>query len=129
MAKSHCENIPLKIKQKIGNYAASHGTKAAIGRFSKIYAKFSLKRTTVNAWKEKFRKRICFPWPEKKERPNLVDDEMLPKIRDVILGSRLVETVPSRKMVIAIGTGVIKANEQPVSKEVNGSLELAEGWA
>ena len=54
MAKDHYENIPLKIKQEIGNYTAIYGTKAVIDRFSKIYANFSLKRTTVNAWKEEF---------------------------------------------------------------------------
>ena len=43
MAKRHYENISLKIKQEIANYAAIHGTKGAIGHFSKIYPKFSLK--------------------------------------------------------------------------------------
>ena len=63
MTKGHYGNIPLKIKQEIGNYTAIYGTKAVIDRFSKIYANFSLKRTTVNAWKEEF----PFHWPEKKE--------------------------------------------------------------
>ena len=54
MTKGHYGNIPLKIKQEIGNYTAIYGTKAVIDRFSKIYANFSLKRTTVNAWKEEF---------------------------------------------------------------------------
>ena len=57
MAKNHYENIPLKIKQEIGNYAAIHGTKTAINHFSKIYLKFPLKRTTLNSWKEKVKKK------------------------------------------------------------------------
>ena len=36
---------------------------------------------------------------------------MLQKIRDVLIESRLVETMIFKKMVIAIGAGVIKANE------------------
>ena len=54
---------------------------------------------------------------------------MLQKIRDVIIGSRLARTVISRKMVIAIGTGVIKANEPKILKEFGRSLELTEGCA
>ena len=39
---------------------------------------------------------------------------MLQKIRDVITGSLLARAVISREMVIAIETGVIKANEQKI---------------
>ena len=90
MAKNHYENIPLKIKQEIGNYAAIHGTKTAINHFSKIYLKFPLKRTTLNSWKE-----------------TLVDDKMLQKIRDVRCYNRITFSVNS----IVIGTGVMKANK------------------
>ena len=97
------------------NYAAIHRTKPAIDHFSKIYAKFSLKRT-VNAWKEKLKKDFL-SLARKKARPNLVDDEMLQKIRDVIIGSCLAGKLISRKMVIAIQAGVIKANKPEISKE------------
>ena len=55
--KSCSENIPLKIKDpikhEIGNYTTICGAIAAIDCFSKIYAKFSLKRTLVNACMKK----------------------------------------------------------------------------
>ena len=54
---------------------------------------------------------------------------MLKKIKDVIIGSRLAVTVISRKMVFAIGTGVVKANEPKILRECGGSLKLAEGRA
>ena len=57
----------------------------------------------------------------KKGRSNLADDGMLQKIRDVIIGPRLEGTVISRQMVIAIRTGVIKANEPNILKEFGGS--------
>ena len=47
-------------------------------------------------------------------RPNLVDDKMLKKIKDVISESPLASTVISQKMVVAIGTGVAKANEPKI---------------
>ena len=48
VAKSHYENILLKIREETGNYAAIHeyNYHHRTG-FSKIYAKFSLKRATV----------------------------------------------------------------------------------
>ena len=54
---------------------------------------------------------------------------MLQKIRDVIIASCLAGKLISRKMVIAIGTGVIKANEPKISKEevintLNVGLEM-----
>ena len=76
----------------------------------------------------KFDKKYFLSFTRKKGRPILVDDEMLQIIRDVIIGARLEGTVISRKMVIAIGTCIIKANER-ILKEFGGSLELTGGWA
>ena len=49
-------NVPSKINEEIGRYALIHGTKSAINRFSKVHTKYSLKRTTVNGWKESCKK-------------------------------------------------------------------------
>ena len=65
----------------------------------------------------------------KKGRPNLVNDEMLQKIRDVIIGSRLAGTVISWKMVTMVQAGGFKANEVTILKEFGVSLELTKGWA
>ena len=46
----------------------------------------------------------------RKGRPNLLDDEFLVKVKDVVTGVHMAGGLISRKMVIAIGTGVIKAN-------------------
>ena len=53
---------------------------------------------------------------------------MLKKNKDIIVGSRLAGTAISRKMVIAIATGVIKANDPNILRESGRSLELTEGW-
>ena len=123
----HYDNIPPKIKQEIGSYALIHGTKAAIDRFSKVYTKYSLRRTTTNGWKERYKKNDLHSIG-KRERPNLVDDEMLKKIKDVIIGSPLAGTVISRKMVVAVSTGVVKGNKPKILREFGGSLELIGGW-
>ena len=46
------------------------------------------------------------------------------KIKDIIVSSRLAGSAISRKMVIAIATGVIKANDLKLLREFGGSLEL-----
>ena len=43
-------------------------------------------------------------------RPNLLDDEFLVNVNDMVIGIRTAGGEISRKMVTAIGTGVIKAN-------------------
>ena len=96
-----------------------------------MYTKYSLKRTTVNGWKESCKKKKNdqpIAPIQRKGRPNLVDDQMLKKIEDIV-GSRLAGTAISRKMVIAIATRVIKANDPNILTEFGGSLELTEGWA
>ena len=66
----------------------------------------------------------------KRERPNLLDDEMLKKIKDVIIGSRLAGKVISREMVVAIGVGAAKvANTRKILREFGQSLEFTERWA
>ena len=57
-----------------------------------------------------------------------MDNETLKKIKVVIIGLRLAGTVISRKMVVAIGTSVVKVNELKILREFGGSLDLTEGW-
>ena len=101
----HYDNIPSKIKQEIGSYALIHETKVAIDHFSKLYEKYSLKRATVIGWKERCKKNDLH-FIGKRRRPNLVDNEILKKIADVIIGSRLAS--------IVIGIGDVKGNKPKI---------------
>ena len=65
----------------------------------------------------------------RKGRPNLLDDEFLVKVKDMVTGVRMAGGVISRKMVIAIGTGVIKANCPSKLNDFGGHIVLTEGWA
>ena len=60
----------------------------------------------------------------RKGRTNLLDDEFPVKVKDVVTGE-----VISRKMVIAIGTGVIKSNCPSKLKDFGGHIALTESWA
>ena len=119
----------MKIKQEVGNCVVIHGTKAAIDRFSKIYSKFSLKKSNIKCIEAKVKKNDFLLLARKKRGPSLVDDEMLQKIRHVIIRSRLAGAAISRKVVITIGIGVTKANESKLLMEFSGSLELTKGSA
>ena len=82
----------------------------------------------VYSWKERYKKNDLQSIGQR-GRPNLVDDEMLKKMKDVIIGQRLDGTVISGKMVVAISTGVVTDNGPKTFREFGGSLELTEGWA
>ena len=65
----------------------------------------------------------------RKARPNLLDYEFLVKVKDLVTGVHMAGGLISRKMVIAIGTGVIKANFPSKLKDFGGHIVLTERWA
>ena len=91
---------------EVEKYALAHSTKYALAKFSKQCPKYTFKRTSKNSWKTLFKDNGNSQNINKIDRPNLLSEEL-----HVIIGSRLPGTVISRRMVIAIGTGVVKAND------------------
>ena len=55
MQRKSYQVVPEKVKMEVGRYTALNGTKAALKRYSKIYPKYDLKRTSVNSWKSKIK--------------------------------------------------------------------------
>ena len=49
-------------------------------------------------------------------RPNLLDSGMLKKIKDIALGTRMAEGVISKRQLISIATGVVRANNPNLLK-------------
>ena len=88
-------------------------------------------RTSVNNWKrqiEKEQNNNNSTVQRRQGRPNLVAEEFLVKVKEVATGVRMVGGGISRKMVIAIGTGVIKALFSSKLKGLGGYIILTEGW-
>ena len=85
------KHVPSKIQTEVAKYASSFGTKGALTHFKTKYPKFKFKHSTINTWKKKFassgsneqilHKRIC--------QPNFLNDEMIKKIKDIIVGTRI----------------------------------------
>ena len=115
---SYNTNIASRIKEEVGKYAHTYGTQATIKRFKSKYPHYTFLRTTINNWKRKFNKKEGVPSESptfrKAGRPNVVRDELVQKIKEVIVGVRLSGAVISRRMVISIGNGVLKANDPKV---------------
>ena len=64
-----------------------------------------------------------------KGRPNLISDDFMKKIKTNMIGTQAAGTVISRRIVMAIGNGVVRSNSPTLLKENGGSLELTKDWA
>ena len=125
------QKIPESIRKEVASHALKFGTKSAITKFAKKYeTAYEFHRTTVNSWKNALKKKSkSVPVCGKIGRPNMVEDVILEKIKDIIIGTRAAGTVISRRIAIAIGKGVIKANNPQLLTEYGGSITLTENWA
>lgn len=99
------QTVSEKLKLEIGRFAALNGTRAALKRFTKIYPKYDLKRTSINSWKGKCKSKKQSSLLKRSGRPNLLSDHLIKKAKDIIIGTRSAGTVISRRMVIAIARG------------------------
>ena len=96
---------------EVGKYALAHSTKDALAKFSKQYPKYTFKRTSINSWEASFKNNGNSQKLKKIGRPKLLSEELLKRTKNVIIGPRLAGTVISRRMVITIGTDIVKAND------------------
>ena len=112
-------NIPSRIKEEVGIKV----------RFKSKYPHYTFLRTTINV--SSIKKKVCHESPtfRKAGRPNIGRDELVQKIKEVIVGVRLSGAVISRRMVISIGNGVLKANDPNTLSEFGGTITLTEDWA
>ena len=94
-------------------YVLAHSTKDVLAKFSKQYPKYTFKRTSINFWKASIKNNGNSQNLKKIGRPNLLSEELLKRTKDVIVGLGLAGTTISRRTVIAIGAGVVKANDSP----------------
>ena len=108
-------------------YAKVYGTPSAIKNFSSKYAKYNFNRTTVNSWKAKCK--VAKPFFKKAGRPNLVDETVPKKVKDIAIGTRATGGVINIKQILNIVKGAVRANNPNALKEFGGSLDLTDRWA
>ena len=69
---------------------------------------------------------------EKRERkgwPNLHSDDLIAKVKTIMIGTCNARIAISHCIVMAVGNGVVKSNNPVLFKEIGGSLQLTEDRA
>ena len=81
-----------------------HVTQAVIKLFSKKYPTIQFNRNSVSYWNSRSNDGDY----RKAGRPNMLDDTLLVKVKDIALGARISGGVINRQQFINIGNGVIR---------------------
>ena len=86
-------------------------------------------RTSVNNWKNKCKTggdNFVF---KKVGRPNLLDDNLIKKVKDIAIGTRQASGVINRRGIVNRAKGFARANNPDILKEFGGTVELTNLWA
>ena len=127
--KKYQKEIPEKVKREVGNHALTFGTSSAIKKISVKYPKFRFIRTSVNNWKNKCKTGDDTFVFKKVGRPNLLDDNLIRKVKDIAIGTRQAGGVINRRQIVNIAKGVVRANNPDILTEFGGTAELTNRWA
>ena len=65
---------------------------------------------------------------KKAGRPNLLDSNLIKKVKDIAIGTRTARGVINRRQILNIAKGVVKANNPNSLKEFGGTLKLTDRW-
>ena len=66
---------------------------------------------------------------KKAGRPNLLDQNLIKKVKDIAIGTRQAGGVINRRQILNIAKGVVKSNNPDILVEVGGTVELTNRWA
>ena len=127
--KKYKKEIPEKVKREVGNHALTFGTSSAIKNFSVKYPKFRFIRTSLNNWKNKCKTRGEIFVFKKVGRPNLLDDNLIRKVKDIAIRTRQAGGGINRRQIVNILKGVVRANNSNILTEFGGTVELTNRWA
>ena len=58
----------------------------------------------------------------------LLSDDLIAKVKTIMIGTRAAETAISRRILVTIGDGVVKPIISVLLKENGGLLQLTEDW-
>ena len=97
--------------------------------FPKSIQNLCLLETSVNNWKNKCKTggdNFVF---KKVGRPNLLDDNLIKKVKDIAIGTRQAGGVINTRQVVNIAKGVVRANNPDILKESGGTVELTNRWS
>ena len=102
------EKLSKNVKQQFAEYVLIPKAQAAIKLFSKKYPTIQFNRNSVSYWKDNSNSRSNDDYYRKAGRPNMLDDTLLVKVKDIALGACISGGVINRQQLINIGNGVIR---------------------
>ena len=100
----YTKDIPDSVKIEVSRHARDLGTASAIKKYTIKYPKYTFNRTTVNSWKSRYKENEKTVG-KKVGRPNRLDDNLLKKVMDIAIGTRMAGGVVNRIQLIGIATG------------------------
>ena len=78
----------------------------------------------MNNWKNKCKTRGDNFVIKKVGRPNLLYDNLIKKVKGIVIGTRQAVGVINRKQIANIAKGVASANNPDILKKFGGTVEL-----
>ena len=113
---------------EVGNHVLTLGTASAIKKFSAKYPKYRFIRNSVNNWKNKYKAgdNVVF---KKVGRPNLLDQNIIKKIKEIAIGTSQAGGVINRRQILNIARAVVRSNNPDILAEFGGTVELTNRWA
>ena len=66
---------------------------------------------------------------KRKDRPNLLSDDLMAQVKTIMIGTRASGTAISCRIVMTIGNGVVKSNKPILLKENWGLLQMMDDCA
>ena len=125
-SKEYQKGIPKHLKKEIWNHALTYAS--AVKKYSAKYPKYKIIRTSVNNWKTKCKSGddVVF---KKAGRPNLLDENLIKKVKDVAIGTRQAGGIINIRQILNIAKGVVKSNNPEILVEYGGTVNLTNRWA
>ena len=82
----------------------------------------------MNNWKNKFKTGGDNFVSKKVGRPNLLEDNLIKKVKDIAIVTRQAGGVINRMQIVNIAKSVVRANNPDILKEFSGTVELTTRW-
>ena len=116
-----------KIKEVVVTYSNNDGNASSDTKsfqFSTKYKKYAFNRTTVNSWKAKC-KNINAVF-NKAGRPNVLDENLIKKVKDILIRIEAVGGVINRKQNFNIVIEGVRANDKNALEDYGTTLHLTD---
>ena len=145
--RSH-RTVPSAVKIACVEHFRLHGVKSAIRTFSARYPLYNFNDSSVRRWVKSIQgveleassgeqnrvqlqpsRPLQYFLADRRGRPNILHKELLQKVKEIIVGSRIAGAALRTEDIIAIGHAVLTMDSPHLLVQNGGTLELSISWA